>query len=410
MTSVVFENTGIIDPRAIWTFGVNVKESDNPVGYFGTGLKYALAVLLRCDCAVTIYAGSNVHRFSLIPVEIRGKTFSMVAMDGKELGFTTELGKNWEPWMAYRELYCNAKDEDGTTYLLADEECIPDREGCTQIAVEGDAIVIAHTMRRTFLLEDRTPRFVIPGSIEVYDGVSEYLFYRGIRAGAVPEGKRSKFTYNITAQTQLTEDRTIDNPYAATMEIERAIANSDDAAFIHDCVTEKAEDMMESRLEYIFVHSAPSSTFFSVVNEVKRDRLGDLTSGAVKLLTKHVVKQLSPNGRAMTPGEAAMLDAAKDFVRSIGFDCGVHTIRIAETLGEGTLALAIMKENTIVLSAELFRQGARMVALGLIEEHLHLITGAADFSRSLQTRCMEEIIRLGEELSGRSLSPEAMAA
>ena len=37
--SVVFENQGLVDVRAIKTFGVSVKENENQMGFFGTGLK-----------------------------------------------------------------------------------------------------------------------------------------------------------------------------------------------------------------------------------------------------------------------------------------------------------------------------------------------------------------------------------
>ena len=38
---IVFENAGEIDPRLFALIGVNVKESENAIGFFGTGLKYA---------------------------------------------------------------------------------------------------------------------------------------------------------------------------------------------------------------------------------------------------------------------------------------------------------------------------------------------------------------------------------
>jgi hypothetical protein len=405
--TIIFENPGVIDARAIWTFGVNVKETENPVGYFGTGLKYAIAVLLRVGCSVTIHAGEQTHRFSLAPFDMRGKRFDAITMDDRELGFTTELGKNWEPWMAYRELHCNARDEDGRTYQLAEEQMLPALDGCTQIVVSGDAIESAHLMRNTFLLEGRAPRLTIPGKLEIYDGVSDHIFYRGIRAGSVPVGKRSRFTYNLIEQATLTEDRTLASGYDVVAVAERAIANSADAAFIEACVTEKSEDMMEAKMDFMFVYNTPSPTYFAVINELKRTRLTDLRDDAIKLFTKHVAKELAPAGRSLTAIESAILAKAKDFVRSIGFPCEGHEIRVAETLGTGTLAVAMMRENRIVLSAELFRQGVRMVALGLVEEHLHLITGAADGSRALQTRLMHEIIRLGEELAGTALDETA---
>lgn len=44
---IVFENAGELDVRAATLIGVNVKESANPVGFFGTGLKYVLACVAR---------------------------------------------------------------------------------------------------------------------------------------------------------------------------------------------------------------------------------------------------------------------------------------------------------------------------------------------------------------------------
>src|ERR1700733_12022356 len=53
LAMIVFENYGEIEIDAITTFGVSVKEGPNPIGFFGTGLKYAVAVLLRHGCKVS---------------------------------------------------------------------------------------------------------------------------------------------------------------------------------------------------------------------------------------------------------------------------------------------------------------------------------------------------------------------
>jgi len=69
------------------------KEGDNPIGFFGTGLKYALAILLRTGHKVAILSGTSKHRFALKDVKIRGQDFQVVTMDRHELGFTTQVGK-----------------------------------------------------------------------------------------------------------------------------------------------------------------------------------------------------------------------------------------------------------------------------------------------------------------------------
>lgn len=55
--TIIFHNPGELDIRAVTTFGLSVKKSDNPIGQFGTGLKYAIAVALRHGCDVEICAG-----------------------------------------------------------------------------------------------------------------------------------------------------------------------------------------------------------------------------------------------------------------------------------------------------------------------------------------------------------------
>ena len=92
---VVFENLGEIDVRAITTMGVSVKQDSSAVGYFGTGLKYALANVLRNRGKAVIYSGEDVYEFSSESSSIRGKKFDIVRMNNQDIGFTTELGKDY---------------------------------------------------------------------------------------------------------------------------------------------------------------------------------------------------------------------------------------------------------------------------------------------------------------------------
>ena len=55
-----FYNAGIINEISITTFGINAKNDDSAIGYFGTGLKYAIAVLLRNGHEIKIKSGLNL--------------------------------------------------------------------------------------------------------------------------------------------------------------------------------------------------------------------------------------------------------------------------------------------------------------------------------------------------------------
>src|SRR5690554_6101264 len=123
--TLAFHNPGVLDSRLITLFGASVKpNSTNPIGFFGTGLKYAIAVTLRLGGKIELHAGGETITISQQTTAIRDKQFSTIFMrDSKGstmLGFTTELGKTWEPWMAYRELLCNALDEGGGVDVVQD--------------------------------------------------------------------------------------------------------------------------------------------------------------------------------------------------------------------------------------------------------------------------------------------------
>jgi len=108
-----FMNNGNFDIRAMMTMGVSAKLSDSAIGFFGTGFKYAVAVILRGGGSVKVSTIDGVYEFTKKEEIIRDQKFDLVMINGSSAGFTTHMGINWEPWMAFRELFCNAKDEGG---------------------------------------------------------------------------------------------------------------------------------------------------------------------------------------------------------------------------------------------------------------------------------------------------------
>src|SRR5690606_21571397 len=130
---IVFENSGAIDMRAAITLGVSVKTGSNPIGFFGTGSKKAISVILAEGGTITIFSGRTKHEFTTARRKIRGHPFKMIIHNGKELQFTTDYGKTWAPWQAFRELYSNVLDEGGTARHVEDGEPIKGVPGTTRI-------------------------------------------------------------------------------------------------------------------------------------------------------------------------------------------------------------------------------------------------------------------------------------
>lgn len=239
---VVFENPGEIDLRAITTMGVNVKDGE-AIGQFGTGLKYAIAGVLRLGGAVGLAVGGQKILFGTDKWSIRGKDFSVVNMTSKEgsnpIGFTTELGKHWEPWMLYRELLSNTLDEGGEVYETAE---LP-REvlGKTIFFVQCQEISAIHAARNAFWISSERAPLWADETVEIYEGKSTSLFYRGIQAWNSPKEAPWGFTYNLLEEQSLTEDRSFKSIYEVKTAIAKALLRCDSKELIAEAVPQNQE-------------------------------------------------------------------------------------------------------------------------------------------------------------------------
>lgn len=254
----------------ITTFGVSVKENAHPIGYFGTGLKYAIAVLLREGCEIEIIVGDDKYEFYLDEVEIRGKGFRLVKMkhekDGEttitNLPFTTELGKNWQLWQAYRELWSNCVDEKGEVLCYKAEHT-----GIgTVINVTGEAFDEINRMenRERFILATN-PKYVLNDVEihEVWEGQVAGVFYKGIRVLTLP----TKFTYNLLGDHQLTEDRTM-SQWDAEYTITGAISETNNIDALTDILSITEDNYHESHFNFS-KYRKPSESFMKLAAKLK---------------------------------------------------------------------------------------------------------------------------------------------
>lgn len=398
---IVFKNSGEIDPRSISTFGVSVKQGKSPIGFFGTGLKYAIAVLLRTGHKVTVYAGPNTIRFGIASSAVRGQDFDFITMqtnDGAptEIGFTTELGKTWELWMAYRELACNCKDESGEGSFEFDAPA--PEAGSTTVVVEGEAFEGVYARRHEYILED-APMFKV-GEIEVRNRPSSDFYYRGVRV--MHFSTEGIYTYNDLQKLDLTEDRTVKEQWHPRYRIATSILRSDNRAFLRAVLAAK-DDTLEGGLDYHGWGIAPSETFLDVCGSLVGDKLTKLNMSALKVwqeATKHVV---APKEIDMTTVQQKSMEKALNFCAQIGFQIrDSYPIKVVESLGEGTLGLA--HDETIFIAERVFQiGGTKQLAATLIEEYLHLRHGWADLTRELQSFLFEKLVSVGEELVGEPL-------
>lgn len=271
---VVFSTPGLIPLESFQTFGVNAKpNSTNPFGIFGTGLKIAIAVCLRFEQEVVLWRGVHRYTFYTKATDFRGKTFDYVRMKEEkwsigglfgrpkytQLPFTTELGKNWELWQAFREFETNTRDEQG--YTVADDGSMGPLDDTTRLIVLGSRMMDEfHDMDRNFLPDGQVVRE--DEAIQVIARPSRHVYYRGVRVMDLKE--EAAYTYNFLKHVELTEDRTAKYPFMLESALVDLIAESEDEDFVEDVVTSKG---YESSLYYGYRTTVPGSVFISVVQD-----------------------------------------------------------------------------------------------------------------------------------------------
>lgn len=391
---IVFENPGLIDVAAITTMGVSVK-SEGAIGYFGTGVKFAIATILRNGGAITIWRGAERLEFGVQPTMIRGESFDLVTMNGRELGFTTQLGRDWQPWMAYRELATNCKDEGGSVFKpgKAPPSCFSAKEDCTVIFVEGLDEVWPE--RGTILLG--TEPIAENDVMEVHPGVSRHVFYRGVRIWT--HQSPLAFTYNLLQPMELTEDRTARSWYLVETQLERGIGRLEDKAILRRILT--AGELFQEHHMDIHAYGSPGETFLEMARELT---LGG--AAEVKLNPNAAARTRQEAARNVAPGESvelsksqeAMKARALEMLSAGGFAVTDFPIVICETLGPGIHGLAL--DGQIFLSLLPFQKGTREVAATLLEEYSHLKSGFGDGERAFQDWLFDRLLIQIETVAG----------
>lgn len=389
---LTFSNPGEIDPRLISTFGANVKEGDNPIGFFGTGLKYALAILLRTGHKVTIWSGLKEYTFGTEESVIRGKSFTFITMNGTPLGFTTEVGKSWQPWMAYRELLCNARDEGGDVSLGHGSRAT----GKTLVVVEGAGIVEVHNNASKYFLQ--TKPIAEAKCCDIHFGSTPHLFYRGVRV--YTHHKPFAYTYNLRTKMELTEDRTLSGYYPAMIEQVRAIAACRDEVILRRTLTAPS-DFAEADFDWNWMGVEYGDAFLNTVEEIARRDLLGVPMSARQVLERARPKRLAPEEVELDRFEQAMLDRAKAFCHSAGFPIAEYPVIPVESLGKAILGLAA--DGKIFITRSGLHLGVKQLACTLIEEFLHLRHGVQDCSRPMQELLLNHLITAHERLRGEPL-------
>lgn len=376
--------------EAATTMGVSVKE-DDAIGKFGTGLKYAIAGILRLSGTITAFIDGERHDFTAKESDIRGKTFRIVHHNGIPCGFTTELGKHWEPWQLFRELASNTMDEGGRwTRDNAGSDA-----GRTVIQVKCREVEDSERGESVFLGERRA---LVESSLgaTIYEGSSRHYYFRGIRAGSFP------FAAPVTVDVHngaLSEDRLLD---FSTVQTELAwafrTATKWDESLLLSIIPrcESGDFWVESINQYQLGKGLPAAMLEYLAQRpkfVKHPAFAAALHAHMKAGGKGRWEPVPMNAR-----HDALIVEGERLCEAIGVDpIPRERVRFTRDLGDGTLAVTCMDTREVWFSTKLAMLGRDEFMAGYVEEAMHAMTGYHDCTRELQNALLALVVGLGSQ-------------
>ncbi len=408
-----FRNAGEIDPRLVTIMGTNIKKTSNAIGQFGTGLKYAIAVIKRLGGSITIYSGETKLTFSATLEIIRDKQFALLHMDTlspdgtlvtQPLGFTTELGAKWDPWMAYRELRCNAQDEMNgsvaTSLWVADQDDLFREAGWTHIVVDCPEVLDAHRKANLWFLNASGSRASFPlettPSVEIYPYMGHNGFFcQGVKVGSFV--RRPKFTYNFTNTLPLSEDRTCDE-YHATYELARQFYSTiTNINLIRDVVQQHGdEETMEDHINWSAAWEDPSHAMIAVVEDLRKRKSSKLSQRLADKIGIHLPKEPLTQA-ALSREETVVLREAVNFLSAMGHTFS-NPIRVVEDLDIKPTSRYLRDEGFIYIPKEILSYGLKQTAAVLLCEWINYELEYSN-SASVEQWLLNKVINQAEELA-----------
>jgi hypothetical protein len=364
---IIFTNPGRIDLLAVTTLGVSVKQAGS-FGRFGTGLKFSIATILRGGGSITLHVGEDkVHLFDTRIENIQGQDFDLVTLDGEPLGFTTMLGRDWEPWMVLRELACNARDEGGDFYKEVPGESDwpgPDGEETTFL-VDWPELDKAYETRGELFAEGEV--IGVTDRIRALAGPGPFMYYRGVRVRKLE--KPAAFRWDLLAETVLTEDRVMTSSWNADQYIMEMAVKSDNADLVAGILL-AGNQTHEGHLNFDRVsHIDPSRLFIDTILDARARKDPNLSASAHAYIMNSLRKSSDETvTRVHSRQVNDPFSRAIDMLEEMNVEFTSKSVVLVEELGTEGVAYSVADER-IYITRALLREPVRVIAKTLLMAH-----------------------------------------
>lgn len=412
------ENAGEADPLSFHLLGASSKRDDaSKIGFFGSGNKYALAVLLRKNIKFRIFSGKQEIKFGVEKLDFRGNKYNVITIDGQRTSLTTDMGPTWEDWFVIREFYCNAVDEGEARITVTNE--IDPNAGKTTIFIEKTEELgkFFSNVNRYLLVnpqykEKIDTEYGLVSILEKFD--DEFICYRkGIRV--YPENKmNSLYRYDFD-RIQINESRVVMYEHEVQERIACFFAGTMNPTLIKNYM-ENWQDHYEAEARWDYCGRELSPAWYDALKgrRVYPENMavdsGDFEGKANSIILPnklaykisqqfkdiHVVgydekEKESMKELEMTEQEATAINMAIQALQSIGYPFDLP-VAIANFNEDDVIGCWHPDRKRVYLSRKHFTDNQSVLQNTLLEEFFHS-KGQRDGQRSFVTFLIDELIQ-----------------
>lgn len=433
---ILIQNDGEIEQNAFELIGASTKrDDDTKIGFFGSGLKYSIAFMMRKNIDFRIFSGNKELVFGIEKDTLGNQEFERITINGKQTSYTTTMGPTWEKhWFVLREIYCNALDE-GTCQMVKSTEIVNSCEGKTRIYIELVPILEEVVSNwDSYFSEDRTPLFSLSGiytsymstkgsygNLSVFRKTFGIVYRKGIN---VYENKELLFDYDFD-NVDVNEDRTIKHSGALQYPIceimysfpskdyiARVLNNTDSYEFKslsngNQCKVSR--DWIAFSSENLLVIYEQSGKYTDIIKSTNKETylipysFGSCLIEAIPEIKILGISKMSDgiplDEQEETPKIKFLLKSVKEDLAQMNYFVN-YNISICTFAIDSILGHADIKNQHIYLSVKLFDLGKREIALTLMEENEHIISGFKDKTRNFQSHLFTRWLSFMENSNG----------
>lgn len=418
MNLIKITSRGEIDERAFSLLGASSKRDDKTkIGFFGSGLKFSLAFMLRKEIKFKVFSGYREILFTTSEELFREKSFKRILVNGKETSLTTDTASDWSHWSIVREIFSNALDEGDASIKLIKNKDFNDLkpiEDYTVFYIEctDDFQEIMDNWDLYFSENRKDIVYENNKNDKLYNGGGSLLVYRkGIRCHFDKEQK-SLFNYDLS-KVEINESRVISSEWSLKYGLVELFRRNDNPDVIHR-ILYNINNYWEKSLNWDNASHVPFSDTWKYkigdnylipfenagfweddIREMKSNYiiLPNIFIQALKAQFGDSIKVIGDDSVIRGKGDKKiinelsdrqkyLLNEAVNFLEKGGYKIE-FPIKVVRFVRPEVLGLA--ESETIFISDKCFTMGKREIINTIIEENQHLKTGHADETREMQT-------------------------